>query len=63
MRHTVSPVLGHVLLPGLIKAMFALAEVPERFHQLFPKELMLRPSQLRASAEDAALMTPSVMGL
>ena len=43
--------------------MFAPAPVPERFDRLFPKELMLRPIQLRASAEDAALMTPSAMEL
>src|SRR3954453_20764623 len=30
---------------------------------LFPKDLMVRPIQLRASAEDAALMTPVVMEL
>jgi pimeloyl-ACP methyl ester carboxylesterase len=43
--------------------MFAPAPVPEHFDRLFPKELMLRPIQLRASAEDAALMTPSAMEL
>jgi pimeloyl-ACP methyl ester carboxylesterase len=37
--------------------------VPEHFDRLFPKELMLRPIQLRASAEDAAMMTPAVMEL
>jgi pimeloyl-ACP methyl ester carboxylesterase len=31
--------------------------------RLFPKELMLRPLQLRAAAEDAALMTPTAMEL
>ncbi|AWN40458.1 alpha/beta fold hydrolase [Methylobacterium durans] len=63
MRYTVSPLLGRVLLPGLSKAMFAPVEVPERFDLLFPKALMLRPSQLRASAEDAALMTPVTVEL
>src|SRR3954470_19375669 len=43
--------------------MFAPAEAPERFDREFPKELMLRPSQLRASAEDAALMTPVAVEL
>jgi pimeloyl-ACP methyl ester carboxylesterase len=37
--------------------------VTEAFDQLCPKELMVRPIQLRASAEDAALMTPAVMEL
>ena len=63
LRHTISPPLSRLLLPGGIGAMFAPAPVPERFDRLFPKELMVRPIQLRASAEDAALMTPSVMEL
>ena len=63
LRHTVSPPLAQLMLPGGIRAMFAPASVPERFDRLFPKELMVRPIQLRASAEDAALMTPSVMEL
>jgi pimeloyl-ACP methyl ester carboxylesterase len=63
MRHTISPLVAHAMLPGLIKQMFAPADVPERFERLFPKEMMLRPSQLRAAAEDAALMTPSAMEL
>ena len=63
MRYTVSPLVGRLILPGLIKAMFAPAEVPERFDEQMPKELMLRPSQLRAAAEDAAMMTPAAMEL
>ena len=63
LRYTVSPLAGRALLPGMIKGMFAPAPVPERFDREFPKELMLRPLQLRASAEDAALMTPSAMEL
>jgi pimeloyl-ACP methyl ester carboxylesterase len=63
LRHTISPPLARLMLPGGIRAMFAPAPVPERFDRLFPKELMVRPIQLRASAEDAALMTPSVMEL
>jgi pimeloyl-ACP methyl ester carboxylesterase len=63
LRHTVSPLLARLILPRLIRKMFAPAPVPERFDRLFPKELMLRPIQLRAAAEDAALMTPAVMEL
>src|SRR5215210_5839398 len=63
MRYTVSPLLGRLLLPRLIAKMFEPAPVPEHFDRLFPKALMLRPIQLRASAEDAALMTPAVMEL
>jgi hypothetical protein len=63
LRHTVSPPLAQLMLPGGIRAMLSPAPVPEPFNRLFPKELMVRPIQLRASAEDAALMTPSVMDL
>jgi pimeloyl-ACP methyl ester carboxylesterase len=63
LRHTVSPPLARLMLPAGIRAMFAPASVPEHFDRLFPKDLMVRPLQLRASAEDAALMTPSVVEL
>ncbi|GJD52980.1 Haloalkane dehalogenase 2 [Methylobacterium crusticola] len=63
LRYTVSPLVGRLMLPGLIRTMFAPAPVPERFDRQFPKDLMLRPSQLRASAEDAALMTPVTVEL
>ncbi|MGO4527274.1 alpha/beta fold hydrolase [Microvirga sp. 2MCAF35] len=63
MRYTISPLIARAILPGMIRRMFQPAAVPARFDRLFPKALMLRPSQLRAAAEDAALMTPSVMEL
>jgi pimeloyl-ACP methyl ester carboxylesterase len=63
MRYTVSPLVARAILPGMIKQVFQPAPVPERFDRLFPKALMLRPLQLRAAAEDAALMTPVVMEL
>ena len=63
LRYTVSPLVGRALLPGMIKGMFAPAAVPERFAREFPKDLMLRPLQLRASAEDAAMMTPVTVEL
>jgi pimeloyl-ACP methyl ester carboxylesterase len=47
----------------MIRQVFQPSAIPERFDRLFPKALMLRPLQLRAAAEDAALMTPSVMEL
>jgi pimeloyl-ACP methyl ester carboxylesterase len=63
LRHTISPPLARLMLPAGIRGMFAPAPVPDRFDRLFPKELMVRPIQLRASAEDAALMPPSAMEL
>ncbi|MEZ0170714.1 alpha/beta fold hydrolase [Microvirga sp. TS319] len=63
MRYTISPIVARAILPGMIKRVFQPAPVPERFEREFPEPLMLRPLQLRAAAEDAALMTPSVMEL
>jgi len=63
MRYTVSPLVARAILPGMIKRVFQPAPVPERFEREFPTPLMLRPLQLRAAAEDAALMTPSAMEL
>src|SRR5829696_927031 len=63
MRYTVSPLLGRLLLPGIIRRLFEPAPVPERFDRLFPKGMMLRPSQLRAAAGDTALMVPGATEL
>ncbi|WP_230531062.1 alpha/beta fold hydrolase [Microvirga roseola] len=63
MRYTISPLAARLMLPRLIQKMFEPAPVPERFDRQMPKELMLRPSQLQASAEEAALMAPSAMDL
>lgn len=63
MRHTVSPLVARLMLPRLIQKMFDPVPVTERFDRLMPKELMLRPSQLRAGAEDVALMIPAAAEL
>ena len=63
MRYTVSPLLGRVLAPWLLRQMFAPAPVPGRFRAGVPMSLMLRPWQLRASAEDAAFMIPAAASL
>ncbi len=59
MQHTVSPPIASLLLPKMIDKIFAPAPVPDRFHRLFPKELILRPLHLRAASEDTALMIPA----
>ncbi|HEY8564616.1 MAG TPA: alpha/beta hydrolase [Beijerinckiaceae bacterium] len=63
MRYTVSPLVARAILPALVKQMFAPAKVTRSFDERFPKAMMLRPQQLRAAAEDAALMTPTVTEL
>jgi pimeloyl-ACP methyl ester carboxylesterase len=56
LRYTVSPIMGRLLLKRIVKAMFAPAPVPEDFFDAMPREMMLRPLQIRAEAEDAAFM-------
>ncbi|HEY0396371.1 MAG TPA: alpha/beta hydrolase [Candidatus Elarobacter sp.] len=62
LRYTASPVLGRLTAPLLVAQLFAPLPVPERFAR-FPLSMALRPSQLRANAEDTALMVPSARGL
>src|SRR5215204_2698003 len=63
MRYTVSPPIARLMLPRMIRRAFEPAPVPKQFDSLFPKELMVRPSQLRAAAEDSALMIPGAVDL
>jgi pimeloyl-ACP methyl ester carboxylesterase len=56
-RYTVSPVLARLMWPLLTRALFGPARVPIKFGG-FPKEMTFRPSQIRASAAETALMIP-----
>jgi len=59
MRHTISPLAGRVVTPPMIRRMFSPDPVPKVFLDRVPLLIMLRPTQLRASAEDAARMVPT----
>jgi pimeloyl-ACP methyl ester carboxylesterase len=56
MRYTVSPLFGRLNAPLVLEAMFAPAKVPAVFAHWFKGGMALRPSQLRASGADGALM-------
>jgi pimeloyl-ACP methyl ester carboxylesterase len=56
-RYTLSPILSRVMWPLLLRKIFGPAAVPAKF-AAFPKEMSFRPSQIRASAAEAALMIP-----
>lgn len=60
MANTVSPLAGRLLGPVAIKASFSPAPVSEKF-AAFPIGLTLRPSQVRATAADTALMVPAAI--
>jgi len=55
--HTLSPIVSRVMWPLLMAKIFGPQSVPKKFDG-FPKELAVRPSQIRASAAESALMIP-----
>jgi pimeloyl-ACP methyl ester carboxylesterase len=55
---TVSPVLSRLMWPAMLRKIFGPRSVPAKFAG-FPKEMAVRPSQIRASAAEAALMVPA----
>jgi pimeloyl-ACP methyl ester carboxylesterase len=63
MRYTASPFAGRLLIGKTIKAMFAPAPVPVDFFNAMPREMLLRPLQIRAMSEDAAFMIPAAARL
>ncbi len=63
LRHTVSPLLGWLQMPLLKWAMFSPARVPARFQAEYSSAMALRPSQIRATSVDGALMIPGALAL
>jgi pimeloyl-ACP methyl ester carboxylesterase len=63
LRHTVSPVVGWLTMPLMKRAMFAPAPLAERFNREYSTALAMRPSQLRATASDGALMMSDAKAL
>ena len=63
MRYTISPVLGRLVWPAMVRKLFAPAETPARFKEEYPVWMGLRPGQIRASTEEVALMIPSAYKL
>ncbi|MFN3662215.1 alpha/beta fold hydrolase [Yoonia sp.] len=57
-RYTVAPIAGRLLWPLLMRKIFGPAPVPTKFRH-FPKEMALRPSQIRAEAAESALLIPA----
>jgi pimeloyl-ACP methyl ester carboxylesterase len=55
---TVAPIVSRLMWPTMLHKMFGPRSVPEKFAG-FPKEMAVRPSQIRASAAEAALMIPA----
>lgn len=63
LRHTVAPPFARATLDPTLRGMFAPLPVPPRFRALFPRDLVSRPSQIRATASDGAIMVGEARGL
>ena len=61
MRYTVTAMTGRALMKSMVRGMFAPDDVPPEFFSVLSREMMLRPVQLRANAEDAAFLIPEAM--
>jgi pimeloyl-ACP methyl ester carboxylesterase len=57
--YTVAPLISWAILPGAFRKMFSPRSVPQTFKNQFPVSLTLRPKQLRAAAEESALLIPT----
>jgi pimeloyl-ACP methyl ester carboxylesterase len=60
LSHTISLIVSRLIWPLLTRKIFAPAPVPPKFRH-FPKEMAVRPSQIRAAAAEAALMIPDAI--
>lgn len=58
--NTLSPIISRLIWPLMMAKIFGPSMVPDKFGQ-FPKEMALRPSQIRASAAESALMIPDAV--
>jgi pimeloyl-ACP methyl ester carboxylesterase len=63
MRYTVAPVISWLMVPAVMRKLFAPRSVPADFKASFPVSLTLRPKQLRAAAEESAFLIPEAARL
>ena len=62
LSYTVAPLISRAIWPLMMAKIFGPRSVPKKFGA-FPKELAVRPSQVRASAAESALMIPDAFKL
>lgn len=63
MRHTMGPFIGRAMWPALVRKYFSPAPIPARWEREFPIWMTLRPSQIRASATENAMMMAEALRL
>jgi len=62
-RQAVMPFVWRLTAPGAVKRIFAPCDVPERFRRSYSLADALRPSQMRAVEEEAAMLTEAARTL
>jgi len=62
-RYTISPIISWAIMPKRMGILFAPRAIPPEFKNEFPISLSLRPKQLRAAAEESALLIPAAARL
>jgi pimeloyl-ACP methyl ester carboxylesterase len=60
LSYTLSPLVSRAMWPLMMAEIFGPRSVPRKFEG-FPKEMAVRPSQIRASAAESALMIPDAL--
>jgi pimeloyl-ACP methyl ester carboxylesterase len=58
-RYTLAPIISWVIMPGMLRKLFAPLNVPRELKENFPLSLAVRPKQLRAAAEESAFLIPA----
>ena len=63
MRFSISPLLGKLFQPLLLKGMFAPLPVPANFTIGSTPNMSLRPGQIRAESQDGVAMIPGAIAM
>ena len=63
LRYTATPLAARAMLGRMVKRMFSPRPVPAVFGSVLSREMMLRPGQLRADAEDGTFMVPGAVSM
>ena len=63
LRYSISPLLGKLMQPLLLKGMFAPLPVPASFAKGSTPDMSIRPGQIRAESQDGVAMIPGAMAM
>ena len=63
LRYSISPLLGKLLQPRLLKGMFAPLPVPASFVLGSTPDMSVRPRQIRAESQDGVAMIPGAIAM